>query len=316
MVRRHHALAVVAPLLAFAGCSEPGDPSGTGGALVDATGGGTTTGGSGGAPSTGGDASVGGSGGSGSVATGGSAPSGGAGGSGGTGGAAPWTCATRSDLILCEDFESTMVGETPESWTSQGEVGVVAEGARGTGALRIGAAANGPRRITRTMTLPGTHWGRVFYRVETPPPAVFVHSTLVELAGNGPNLGEAWYRVVDTVQNAERMHQFLFNVQPASSGEYGKGSAYDWAFSSEWQCAEWHVDGENQRYRFFLGGEELTTIAIDNGPSDYGTGSDRTHLPSTFSSVAIGWYNYQSAAPGFVAWLDDFALGAERIGCE
>ncbi len=312
MLRRRPTLAFLVSLLPLAGCSETGDGAGAGGTLAGATGGATGAGGSGGSggvPSSGGGSSVGGT-----VGSGGA--SGGAPASGGSGGSTPATCATRSDLILCEDFESTAAGETPENWTVQGDVSVVAEGARGTGALRIGAANNGPRRITRTMSLAGTHWGRVFYRVETPTPGVFVHSTLVELAGNGPNLGEAWYRVVDTVQNAERMHQFLFNVQPASSGEFGKGSAYDWAFSSEWQCAEWHVDGENQRYRFFLGGEELTTIAIDNGPSDYGTGSDRTHLPSTFSSVAIGWYNYQSAAPGFVAWLDDFALGAERIGCE
>jgi hypothetical protein len=31
--------------------------------------------------------------------------------------------------------------------------------------------------------------------------------------------------------------------------------------------------------------------------------------------VRLGWNNYQSAPPGFTAWVDDFAIATTRVGC-
>jgi hypothetical protein len=182
--------------------------------------------------------------------------------------------------------------------------------------LKIGQAPNGERRIVRDAGgLGSAHWGRIFYRVETPTPGVFVHSTLVALEGNGPGIGVSEYRVVDTVQDANRMHQFLWNVQPSGS-EFGKGSTYDWRFDGEWHCAEWFVDGTNQAYRFFIDGTEVTQIAIANGAGNNGTGDSRTHIPMGYTQLRVGWNNYQSAAPGFVAWMDELAIAQARVGCE
>ena len=58
-------------------------------------------------------------------------------------------------------------------------------------------------------------------------------------------------------------------------------------------------------------GAEVTSIAIDNGPMNF-MGTD---IPPSFSQVRVGWNNYQSAAPGFVAWIDEVALDKNRIGC-
>jgi hypothetical protein len=104
-------------------------------------------------------------------------------------------------------------------------------------------------------------------------------------------------------------------VQPADA-EFGKGSSYDWRFDGEWHCAEWHVDATQQSYHFFFDSEEVTEIAIDNGPGNVGTGSDRTELPDAFAEIRVGWNNYQSAPPGFVAWMDDLAIASERVGCD
>jgi hypothetical protein len=187
---------------------------------------------------------------------------------------------------------------------------------RGTRSLKIGQAENGERRIVRSAAgIAPTHWGRVFYRVELPTPGVFVHSTLVAFEGNGPGIGVAEYRVVDTVQDASRMHQFLWNVQPGGA-EFGKGSAYDWRFDGEWHCAEWLVDGVTQAYRFFIDSVEVTQIAIANGAGNDGTGENRTHIPMSFTELRVGWNNYQSASPGFVAWIDELAIGESRVGCE
>jgi hypothetical protein len=219
---------------------------------------------------------------------------------------------TPGRYLICENFEATAEGAIPTGWTKHGNASVAADqAARGSHSLKIGAAANGERRIyTDGAKLGSGHWGRIFYRVEVPVPTVFVHSTMVALYGMGPVNGNEEVRVVDTVKDANQKHQFLYNVQP-SGAEFGKGSAYDWTFDGNWHCAEWHIDAPTQSYAFYYDGAEVTSIAINNGAGNY-TGSD---IPTAFTDVRVGWNNYQSAPPGFVAWIDEVALDVSRIGC-
>lgn len=64
-----------------------------------------------------------------------------------------------------------------------------------------------------------------------------------------------------------------------------------------------------QRYAFYFDGEKQ--IAFTRGAGN----CDDAELPASFEEVRVGWNNYQSSPPGFTAWLDDFALASERIGC-
>jgi hypothetical protein len=122
--------------------------------------------------------------------------------------------------------------------------------------------------------------------------------------------------VVDTVKQAKSTPnvgsriQFLWNVQPQSSGEFGEGTSYDREFDSEWHCAEWHLDSTDQSYEFYYDGTEL--LSFRKGPGNY----DGADMPSSFDEIKIGWINYQDAPPGFTAWLDDLAVDDQRIGCE
>lgn len=312
------------------GGSTGGNSSGHGGNSGGASSGGTTSGGSagsmngnpGGALGTGG--STGGAGNNGSSGSGGKAqggtPSSVNGGSAGLGGDS--RCADGT-FILCESFESTAVGAVPSGWTRDGSAQLVQvasdQAARGQHALKIGAAASGPRRLTRSAADFGAaHWGRLFYRVQTPPAVpsngAVIHSTIASLQGNGPNIGSAEYRVVDTVEDSKGMHQYLYNVQPSGS-EFGKGSSYNYRYDGNWHCAEWQVDASTQSYHFFVDGAEVTQVAISNGAGNYGSGSNRSELPMTFSQFKVGWYNYQSASPGFVAWIDEVAIAKARVGC-
>ena len=79
----------------------------------------------------------------------------------------------------------------------------------------------------------------------------------------------------------------------------------------KWHCAEWQIDGPTQSYHFYFDGTEVTSIALANGPMKY-AGTD---IPPSFSQLRVGWNNYQSAPPGFVAWIDEIAVDANRIGC-
>jgi hypothetical protein len=122
--------------------------------------------------------------------------------------------------------------------------------------------------------------------------------------------------VVDTVKqavntpNVASRIQFLWNVQPQSSGEFGEGTSYDREFDDAWHCAEWHLDASDQSYAFYLDGEQL--LAIDNGAGNF----DGTDMPESFDQLRIGWINYQDAPPGFTAFIDDVALDDERVGCQ
>lgn len=230
-------------------------------------------------------------------------------GDGGLGG--PSLC-SLGKYIICEDFEATAEGAVPAGWTKHGAATVTSDqAARGRHSLKVAAAAAGERRIDADASKLGSgHWGRIFYRVEVPVPTVFVHSTMVALQGVGPTRGDEEVRVVDTVKDANGKHQFLYNVQP-NGAEFGKGSPYNWTFDGKWHCAEWHIDAPTQSYHFYYDGAEVTSIAIDNGPGKY----DGTDIPTSFSQVRVGWNNYQSAPPGFVAWIDEVALDTNRIGC-
>jgi hypothetical protein len=226
----------------------------------------------------------------------------------------PSTCQNHH-YLLCEGFEDTPVGDAPPSgWTQHGNASVADDAAaRGAHSMKIAAAANGERRFYYSMAsqFGAAHWGRIFYKVQTPVPDPFVHSTIVALFGTGPTMGPAEYRVVDTVKNANSpYHQFLYNVQP-SGAEFGTGSAYVYKFDGNWHCAEWHIDGTNQGYDFYYDGQHLGTIAIANGAGNY-QGSD---IPSSFDELRVGWNNYQAADPGFVAWIDEIAIDSARIGC-
>lgn len=299
--------------------------SGTGGG----SGGGAASGSSGGAAGAGGGSGAAGAGrgGAGGTATAGRGGAGGRGGSGAGGGTTGGAGLGGASLcvpgryLLCEGFEGTAVGNTPPSgWTRAGNAAVAADqAARGAHALKVNAADNGERRFifAAAESFGAGHWGRIFYKVQTPVPDAFVHSTLVVLQGNGPSIGNAEFRVVDTVKNqgTNATHQFLYNVQP-SGAEFGKGSSYDWRFDGMWHCAEWHVDGATQTYQFFFDGTEVQQITIQNGADNYGSGSNRTHLPTVFTDMKVGWNNYQSAPPGFVAWIDEVAVDTARIGCD
>src|SRR5262249_43044206 len=164
------------------------------------------------------------------------------------------------------------------------------------------------------------HWGRIRYKVQLPVPDAFVHSTIVALYGAGPDTGLQEVRVVDTVKedvdgfnnDGNGSHfQYLYNVQP-NGPEFGTGSDYNWKFDGQWHCAEWHIDAPTQSYDFYIDGMHVDQIAIANGRGNF-AGSE---IPDGYSEVRIGWNNYQSAPPGFTAWVDDIAMDSQRIGCQ
>lgn len=226
-------------------------------------------------------------------------------------------------LILEEDFESTAAGQIPKGFSKTGAVAVVDDVAHsGKKSLRMEAAANGARRITAKgeaiAALGGTHWGRLYFKVQLPAPVPqgsgnfpVIHSTLVAGSAQSPlSKDPIEVRVVDTVLGPKGTHQYLYNVQPRKRPEFGKGSKYNYHYSDEWTLAEWYVDYATQTYKFYINGDEIKDISFSKGAGNF-AGAE---IPEVFESLSFGWNNYQQAGKGFVAWIDDIALSKERIG--
>lgn len=232
---------------------------------------------------------------------------------------------TAARLAIMEDFETTAVGDIPKGFTKTGAVAVVAGVSHsGDKSLRMEAATNGPRRITMQgppiTALGGQHWGRLFFKVQLPAPTPHgagnfpvIHSTLVAGSAQSPLFKDAIeVRVLDTVLGPKGAFQYIYNVQPRKRPEFATGSKYLYQYSAEWTLAEWYVDFKTQTYRLFIEGKEIPDAALHKGEGNF-TGAE---IPEVFESLSFGWNNYQGAGTGFVSWIDDIAVGKDRIGAQ
>ena len=244
----------------------------------------------------------------------GAAGSGGAAGAAGAGGGGSGACAGKP-YKLCEDFESGMSGAFPTGWTKFKGYGAGAaddvtmsteEFHSGKASVKSSSMATGQTRIQKSIAALGAtaskHWGRIFYKVQSPaaqPTNGVLHVTFVGLMhGTGEN------RVVDIVEDNKGMHQWLYN-NPDDKGSLG--SSYDWKFDAAWHCAEWSVDVGAKSYKFFTDGSEVKQIGF--------TGKDDAQM-AAYSAITVGAEFYQVPPKPFVMWFDDLAIDDNQIGCQ
>jgi hypothetical protein len=237
-----------------------------------------------------------------------------------------WAQSAPAKLVLSEDFESTAVGEIPQGFTKSGMVGVVDDVAHsGKKSLRMEPATRGARKIIKSgpeiAAIGGEHWGRLYYKVKLPPPTPtipegktsgIIHSTLVSGQATSPLASDAIeVRLLGNILNMNGTFKYLFNVQPKMRKEFGVSAKTSAHFSDDWTLVEWYVSHATQSYRFFVNGEEIPEMALKKGEGQF----EGAEIPATFENLSFGWTNYQPAnGEGFTAWIDDLALGKERIG--
>jgi hypothetical protein len=272
-----------------------------------------SSGSSSGAGVSGSSGGAGGAGGRGSGAGGGSSGggTGGASGAGSDGGAAAG-CAGKS-YKLCEDFESGTLGGIPTGWTTlrgysatRGNVGLANDQAHsGSMSLKSDSMETGMDRVQKSLATLGAtatkHWGRIFYKVSSPPPkpnSGVIHITFAALEGTTEN------RVVDTVVATNGTHQWLFNIPDDSCCA---GSSYDWSFDASWHCAEWNIDVGAESFAFYSDGKEVPELTF--------TGKAGAKM-SDYMSIGLGTIFYQVPPGPVVVWFDDLAIDDNQIGCE
>ena len=224
-------------------------------------------------------------------------------------------------VIVSEDFESTPVGAIPAGFTKTGAIGVEEGVAHsGTHALKIEPAVKGGRFISlapdKVAALGGEHWGRLYYKVKTPTPlptGKLIHATLVDGQATSPLANDLIdVRLATLLFYPNGDFKYFYNVQPPKGrAEFGPKSATVQKFNDEWTLLEWHVDAATQTYEFFVNGNEVADIGQHKGAGNY----EGLEIPAAFQTLSFGFTNYQPATDeGFTVWLDDIAVGKQRLG--
>ncbi|MDG4830111.1 hypothetical protein O7627_12465 [Solwaraspora sp. WMMD1047] len=228
-------------------------------------------------------------------------------------------CRDRShrNLLFCEDFERLPVGGPATlRWgvdTSHGTLAVQRQ--RHGKALHVHTEGNGRAFLkVEDFAAPGnSHHGRVRIKVDAFPTAPdWAHFTLVELTGAG---------------SAEVVRPIGGQWAPPLAGSFwgvgaDGGPTGDWTnwresaptVEDRWQCFEWRWRGADNRIDVWIDGvpqPEMTVTTTEHGgnPVDF-------VLPDA-NTVKIGWQLYQGGPTPdhFDLWIDDIALGAQRVGC-
>ena len=218
--------------------------------------------------------------------------------------APPKPCAGTGNYV-CLDFEKS----NPAGITFGSTAKIVTDVAKnGKGSLHFytnnkndGKASYYSGFIKTTDSVPGTHWGRMYYRFDTIlSPASITHISL--MAANQPTTD---VRLVDIVRNSNGMHQYLYNF-PDDNG--GKPSAYNWSFDKSWVCVEWHVDSTTQIYEFYRAGVRVDSISGS-------VAGDHGGIPANYAWLGFGGQVYQNG-PEISGWIDDIVVCPKRSPCQ
>jgi hypothetical protein len=343
---------IVAGVSMLAACSGGGSASksgtaGGGGGSAAATGNGggagsvVPTGGAGGAagslapPADGGAgmsaAGVGGGGaGSGGAGSGGAGMTGGSGG-GGSGvdaaaGATGGPCGPGT--LLCEDFESYAApADLSAAWTTTATAATLAvdttKALHGTKALHIKAAAGTPVAVIAKQGAPlfpiagNMMFGRVMMWLTATPGGDY-HWNNIQAAGTIPG-ATTWGKYGWGGQFGKVLAGYTVRTMqtaPTATMDCSKPSAS--AFPSQrWVCVEWQFDGTKNEMHLWFDGTLLGDVDVVGMGTRCVNNADlgKPWAAPDFSFLSIGWQQYQGSNGPLELWMDDVAVGTQRIGC-
>jgi len=256
------------------------------------------------------------------------------GGSGGTAGAIGTGSGCSAPGTLCWDFEE---GMTPNGWTKYRDEfnGTLAvdntKPHKGSYSLHakdlMGGSEGvqgGPKKTLR-YNLPANFgpvlWGRVWVYTTASPQS---HSGLFNARYPRPGTADTDISKLDWYEVATYTAKYMtiwHPPEPPGFPEWVKVSGTA-GVVNDWACLEWFFDGKNGAAaeaadpRLWLNGSELTW-PMEYVFSDPATSTRPTQEKATnFTLLETGVYLYQGLPAATNTWLDDLAVGKERIGCQ
>ena len=258
------------------------------------------------------------------------AGAGGSAGVGGSGGGGPVAVACPETALFCDDFEDAALGAVAAPWresVNQATVNVdELQAYSGTKAVHVNAPQAGTYHRGYFALDQGSSagifpavaqemYGRAMMYLPVLPNAD-VHWTFIQ--GEGPGAGtpthNALYRYGGQHQNGA---QLMANYETTNI------STDCWDHSTTlfpvaaWTCVEWRFSVATNEMQFWMNGTELTDIHVTGeGEGCVGNALEQQWLaPPAFQTLYLGWEHYQQTQNPIDLWVDDVAVGTERLGC-
>jgi hypothetical protein len=252
-----------------------------------------------------------------------------AGASNGGGGGAP-AAACPESAAFCDDFEDAALGAVAAPWresTNQATVNVdEVQAYSGTKAVHV----NAPQAGT---------YHRGYFALDEGSSAGIFPSVALEMYGRAmmylpvlPNADVHWTFIQGEGRAADDTHNALYRYGGQHQGGAQLMANYEttmpvrsdcWDHSAtllpvaRWTCVEWRFSVASNEMQFWMDGSELTDIHV-TGQGEGCVADDlggQWIAPPAFQTLYLGWEHYQQTANPIDLWVDDVAVGTERLGC-
>ena len=79
--------------------------------------------------------------------------------------------------------------------------------------------------------------------------------------------------------------------------------------TGEWICVEWMFDADSDESRLIWNGAERAALHV------VGSAGGVAFDMEPFRALNIGFTIYQPIKAEYVVWIDEIAVGLDRIGC-
>jgi len=254
---------------------------------------------------------------------------------GGGGGEPPAATGCAVEGTLCWDFEG---GAVPEGWTPfrdefSGQL-LVDDTRPHQGRYALHAKAmvggtegsqGGPKKTLR-FNLPDNFgpvlWGRAY--VYTTPDRPMSHAGLFNARYPRPGSAERAFDTLDWYEVATYQRKYMsiwHPPEPPGFPEWVQVSDTPLVLN-EWTCLEWHFDGANGDQpeaampRVWLNGAELAwpeQFVFSDPPV---ATPPKREKATNFTVLETGVFLYQGLSVPTDWWIDDLAVGKQRIGCD
>ncbi|HVR64888.1 MAG TPA: hypothetical protein VMU50_23485 [Polyangia bacterium] len=289
-------------------------------------------GGSGGAPGSGGTPAPG-SGGGGGAATDAPAPppADAADAPAGTSDSAPAEAggaACPAGALLCEGFESYAApADLAAAWKTTTSAGatMTVDGTKAFGggrALHIRAAAGTPSAVIIKDGAPlfpiagNVMWGRVMMWLTATPGGNY-HWNSIQSAGTIPG-SNLWGKYGWGGQYGKVLAGYTVRNDPAGAAIVDCSKPSAMAFPDQrWVCVQWQFDSTKNEMHLWFDGALLTDVdVVGTGTRCVNNGDlGKPWAGPAFANLTLGWQQYQGSNGALELWLDDVAVGTQRVGC-
>jgi hypothetical protein len=278
--------------------------------------------GSGGATAGAGGATAGAGGGAGASSHSGAGASGVAdGAAGASGGCGPGT-------VLCEDFEAYATpADLAAAWTPTMTAATLTvdatKASHGTRALHIKAAAGTPVAVIAKQDAPlfpiagNVIFGRVMMWLTATPGGDY-HWNNIQAAGDMPG-STMWGKYGWGGQFGKVLAGYTVRTaQTAMTATIDCSNPSASAFPSQrWVCVEWEFDGTKNEMHLWFDGTLLSDVDVVGMGTRCVNNADlgKPWSAPSFSFLSLGWQQYQASNGPLELWMDDVAVGTQRVGC-